>query len=384
LKILNVNHLLDPYSGGGTAERTFQLSRFLSKAGASCKIATLDIGIEKNRFSGLENLSVVAFPCLNRRYFVPRVSFSAMDRLVADADIVHLSGHWTLLNALAYISCRKYRKPFVFCPAGALKPFGRSILLKRLYDFLLGKKIAMNASACVAITEEEGSDFSKYGVPSDRVVVIPNGICPEDYELKASHAAVLLQEEQESYAGSPYILFLGRLSEIKGPDLLLDAFARVADRFPAMHLVFAGPDDGMLQSLTEKVTKLSLTGRVHFKGYIGGEAKLRLLRKASLLAIPSRREAMSIVILEAGICRTPVLFTDTCGLESFAKDGAGTMVNASVDALAQGLAEILTNDEAVSIKVEKLESIVRQHYLWSMQAERYLALYARILEKVTE
>ena len=87
--------MLDPYSGGGTAERTFQLSRFLSKAGASCKIATLDIGIEKNRFSGLENLSVVAFPCLNRRYFVPRVSFSAMDRLVADADIVHLSGHWT-------------------------------------------------------------------------------------------------------------------------------------------------------------------------------------------------------------------------------------------------------------------------------------------------
>lgn len=374
MKILNINHLLDPYSGGGTAERTFQLNRFLSQTGASCKIVTLNVGINNDRFAGLENLSVVALPCLNRRFFIPRISFSAMDELVADADIVHISGHWTLLNALAYISCRKYHKPYVFCPAGALKPFGRSMLLKRLYGFFVGKKIAMNANACVAITEEEGKNFAKYGVPRDHVVVIPNGICSEDYELP--------EGEEESINYSPYILFLGRLSKIKGPDLLLEAFARVADRFPAIHLVFAGPDDDMLQSLTETTKRFSLTGCVHFKGYIGGKDKVRLLHNASLLAIPSRREAMSIVVLEAGICRIPVLFTDTCGLESFAKDGAGTMVSASVDALAQGLSDILSNGETASRKVERLELLVRKYYLWSMQAERHLALYARILEGV--
>lgn len=369
--------MLDPLSGGGTAERTFQLSRFLSQTGASCKIFTLDIGINKDRFAGLQNLSVVALPCLNRRYFIPRISFSAMDELVADADIVHLSGHWTLLNALAYISCRKYNKPYVFCPAGALKPFGRSILLKRIYDFLVGKKIARNAYACVAITEEEARDFEKYGVQADRVVVIPNGICPEDYELPEDYEP----KQVEPFNGSPYILFLGRLSEIKGPDLLLEAYAKVADRFPAIHLVFAGPDDGMLQSLAETAQKLSMTGRVHFRGYVGGKDKLKLLHGASLLAIPSRREAMSIVILEAGICRTPVLFSDTCGLDGFAKEGAGTMVNATVDALALGLSDILNNEDAATRSVEKLESLVRKYYLWSMQAERYLALYARILKK---
>jgi glycosyltransferase involved in cell wall biosynthesis len=43
--------------------------------------------------------------------------------------------------------------------------------------------------------------------------------------------------------GSPYILFLGRLNTIKGPDLLLDAFASIASAFPNHHLVLAGPDD---------------------------------------------------------------------------------------------------------------------------------------------
>ncbi len=378
MKILNFNHLLDPQKGGGTAERTFQLSRFFAKAGADCTLVSLDTGVGAERVHALGDVKFVGLPSLNERYFVPRVSLYAMDHLVADADVVHLTGHWTVLNALAYKSCRKLNKPFVFCPAGALKPFGRSLALKRLYDGWIGVEIAKNASACVAITEDERSDFSTYGVVPEKVVVIPNGIDPDEYSGLVVPNIETVQEKL-ALPRAPYILFLGRLSEIKGPDLLLDAFIRVADQVPRTDLVFAGPDGGMRQALIERIRRSQLAGRVHFTNYIGGSDKVALLRNAELLAIPSRREAMSIVVLEAGICGTPVLFTNTCGLGELASERAGTMVEASGEALATGLRALLSNVSEAAQSAERLSAIVNERYLWRIQADRYLALFSRLL-----
>ena len=370
LKALHVNHLLDPRSGGGTAERTLQLSRFLSRAGVDCTVVTLDIGITEQRMRALENTKLVALPCLNRRYFIPYCCKPLIDALVAETDVVHISGHWTLLNALVYQACRKHRKPFAFCPAGALKPYGRSLFLKRIYNFWVGRNIAQHADKCIAITDDERMDFLAYGVPSAKVTVIPNGIDPDVSDRP--------QTVPQTLAKPPYILFLGRLNQIKGPDLLLHAFAKVADAFPDTQLVYAGADDGMQQTLTDLRDKLALVDRVHFVGYVDGEEKTSLLKQASLLAIPSRHEAMSIVILEAGMCQIPVLFTDTCGLDAFATAGAGNMVTVSDDALAAGISEILSNKTAASATAKKLATLVRQNYLWPMQAEKYLGLYKQM------
>lgn len=379
MKVLNVNHLLDVETGGGTAERTFQLSRFLAKAGAGCTVAALDIGVTRTRIEALEGVRVVALPCLNHRYFLPRMSLSALDGIVEDADIVHLSGHWTVLNALVYRSCRKQGKPYAFCPAGALRPFGRSLALKRLYDASVGREIARSAAACVAITDEERTDFTAYGVSPERVTVIPNGIDPKQYDCPDMQEMEARLRQRFGLGHSPYILFLGRLNEIKGPDLLLEAFSSMANRFPDMHLVFAGPDGGMLQPLKARAEKCSLADRVHFTGYLGGDDKTVALRAATLLAIPSRREAMSIVVLEAGISGTPVLFTDACGLGEMGRARAGTMVQVSADAVAAGLSAMLSDKAALRDSADRLATLVREDYLWEIQADRYMALYERVL-----
>jgi glycosyltransferase involved in cell wall biosynthesis len=379
MKVLNVNHLLDAESGGGTAERTFQLSRFLAKSGVDCTVLALDIGVTPCRIEALEGARVVALPCLNRRYFVPRVSFSALDRLVAGADIVHLSGHWTLLNALVYRASRKQGKPYAFCPAGALKSFGRSLALKRRYDTWVGRDLARSAAACIAITEEELADFEAYSVASDRVTIIPNGIDPAQYRRTAKEEAQIRFAARFGLGTFPYILFLGRLNEIKGPDLLLTAFSRIAARFPAMHLVFAGPDGGMLESLRSTAKAANLADKVHFTGYVSGEDKSIVLNAADLMAIPSRHEAMSIVVLEAGACGAPVMFTDTCGLNNIAAIGAGTMVQASAGALAEGLVAMLSDAAAMRAAGMRLAALVEREYQWKTQAERYISLYESLL-----
>lgn len=381
MKLLLVNHLLDPVSGGGTAERTFQLARFLAAAGADCTVLTLDIGITAERRSGLGGARLVALPCRNARFFVPRVASAPIRELVAGADVVHLSGHWTLLNALVFRACRRLGKPYLFCPAGALKPFGRSLWLKRLYELAVGRRLARSAAACIAVTEAERADFVACGVDPRRVVVIPNGIDPDACRLADAAAAIAEFRNACGVGDARFILFLGRLSEIKGPDLLLDAFVRLAPVHADVHLVLAGPDDGMQRSLEATTAAAGLTGRVHFAGYVGGHRKLAALQAATLLAIPSRREAMSMVVLEGGICACPVLFTDACGLDDLAHRNAGTMVGVSAAELAAGLATLLADVPAAQLAAARLQRIVHAEFLWPVQAQRHLALARRVLGK---
>jgi len=383
VKVLLVNHLLDAVSGGGTAERTYQLARFLAAAGVDCTLLALDIGVTAERRAGLGAAKLVAVPCRNERFFVPHLSRAELDRLVAAADVVHLSGHWTLLNARVFAACRRLGKPYLFCPAGALTPFGRSLWLKRAYDASVGKRIVAAAARCVAITADERGDFAARGVSAARVAVIPNGIDPQQYRLADPAREVAEFRATHGIGDAPFVLFLGRLNAIKGPDLLLDAFAEVAERFPTHRLVFAGPDGGLREALAARARAAGLSERVHFAGFVGGDAKAAALRAASLLAIPSRREAMSIVVLEAGACGCPVLFTDTCGLSDIAQAGAATMVAADAAAIAAGLAGALADPVALAQAADRLAAIVARDYLWSVQAGRYAALCGEVIAEAT-
>lgn len=375
MRVLNVNMTLDLVHGGGTAERTFQISRNLAKAGVGCDLLVLDLGLTVEQLKDLEGVRVFALPCINRRFYVPRVSLRRIRRIVEGVDVVHLMGHWTLVNALVYVLARYLGKPYVICPAGALPIYGRSRRLKRLYNALIGKRIVRDADGHVAIVKGEIPQFEGYGVPAKGVSVIPNGIEPEDYR---AHGRPALRDEH-GVGDAPYVLFIGRLNEIKGPDLLLRAFAGASSDLPEHHLVFAGPDEGMLRDLREAARRVGLGDRVHFIGHLGGEEKSRALHDAAVLAVPSRREAMSIVALEAGISGTPVLLTERCGFGEVAEVEGGRVVPATVEGLREGLKGMLGEPERLGEMGEKLRTLVAARYTWGTAVERYLKLYRGIL-----
>ena len=94
----------------------------------------------------------------------------------------------------------------------------------------------------------------------------------------------------------------------------------------------------MLNELRRMVEASDVRNRVHFTGHIGGTEKSEAYRAADFLVIPSRQEAMSIVVLEAGITGTPVLITDQCGFDDVAAVAGGIVVAASVEGLQEGIA----------------------------------------------
>jgi glycosyltransferase involved in cell wall biosynthesis len=125
MKILNVNSSLSFKTGGGTAERTFQMSRFLALEGVDCTVLTIDSGLDQTRIEALKPAGLTALPLLWQRFHVPRIRWDTVKTLVDEADIVHLMGHWGVLNAVVYLALRRARKPYVVCPAGTLPIFGR-------------------------------------------------------------------------------------------------------------------------------------------------------------------------------------------------------------------------------------------------------------------
>ena len=374
VKVLNVIMSLDRVNGGGSVERTVQMSRSLAKAGVECTILTTDLGVTPERIQELDGVAIVALPCLSQRYFLPKYKYKDIKRLVRDADVIHLMTHWTFLNALVYFIARRYRKPYVVCPAGVLLIYGRSRIIKTLYNWMVGRSLIRNAVRHIAITADEIPQFKTYGVKSESVAVIPNGIDPESFKDRA----VSSFRSKYGLGDVPFILFMGRLSVEKGPDLLLKAFCNAYKLLTPHHLVFAGPDQEMSRELRGIVSERGVGERVHFLGYVGGPDKSRAYHAADLLVIPSRREAMSIVVLEAGAAGTPVLMTDQCGFNAMAETGGGMIVPASVEGLERGLIDSLSNAVGLKLKGQNLKAFVSEHFLWDSVVQRYIQLYRDI------
>jgi glycosyltransferase involved in cell wall biosynthesis len=374
VRVLNVSATIDPVFGGGTAERTVQLSRGFARLGAECAVLTLDLGITAERREQLRDVALTALPSLWPRYYLFAWANPRIDERVAWADVIQLTNHWTLLNAVVYRAAQRLAKPYVVCPAGALAIYGRSAFLKKAYNHFVGRDIVRRASAGVAIAEQEFAHFAQYGLPAAKTKLIPNGVDPADF----ADADARAWRTKLGLPDAPLVLFMGRLNAIKGPDLLLEAFmaARLAGR--GYHLVFAGPDGGMLAALREAAARAEVKANIHFVGPVSPRERASAYAACEFLAIPSRQEAMSIVVLEAGVCDRPVLITEQCGFNEVARIGGGRVVGATSDAIRAGLLELAASPAQLREMGKRLGAFVRGNFTWEASCRRYLDLFEQV------
>jgi glycosyltransferase involved in cell wall biosynthesis len=239
---------------------------------------------------------------------------------------------------------------------------------------VVGNRILRDARAGIAIANNEIPQFAAYGVAANRVTVIPNGIDPKEFTSPDPGGFRV----KFGLPDAPFVLFMGRLNSIKGPDLLLQAFAQTGPAIRHYHLVFAGPDGGMLKQLREMAARAGVKERVHFIGHVGARDKVSAYHASDLLVIPSRQEAMSIVVLEAGVCDRPVLITDSCGFAEVERIGGGRVVSASTDGLKSGLLDMLSDVANLHVMGGRLGAFVRQNFLWEFACRRYLELFSRL------
>lgn len=146
------------------------------------------------------------------------------------------------------------------------------------------------------------------------------------------------------------ILFVGRLAQVKGVPLLLEALASLQKRHPDAYLTLVGdgPDRPALEALSER---LGVTDMVKFAGYADEAGVAEHLANSDLFVLPSFAEGLPVVLMEAMAARLPVIASQVAGVPELIEDGksgflvpAGDMETliARLDALltdtAQGLA----------------------------------------------
>ncbi len=374
MKILNVNSCLGLARGAGTAERTFQMSKHVAlEKGVECTVLTLDLDLSEERKMAIYPAKIVSLPVLNERFYVPRPGYRKISKLVKESDVIHLMGHWDFINVLVFLYALLHGKPYVVCPAGALPIYGRSRVIKRIFNMLVGRSLVRRSSAKIAITKREISDFSEYGVDKKEVVVIPNGI--------SCYPELGVGDGAELELTKPYVLFMGRLNLIKGPDILLEAFRCVSKQFSELDLVFAGPDGGLRDSILSSAKAYGLDGRVRLVGYVDGPLKDLMYKNAELLVVPSRQEAMSIVALEAGAQATPVLVSENCGLSEIRNVDDRLEFSLTITALTRSMGELLSDRRCLVDLGERWQDYIKSHYTWDIIAKKYVNLYATMLEK---
>lgn len=233
-----------------------------------------------------------------------------------DYDAVIAHGIWCYNTLGVARALAGTRTPYLIYVHGMMDPwFRRAYPLKHLkkqlyWTLALGR--AMRGAARVLFTAEDeragaSGEFLGHADYRGQVVAMGTAAAPPATPLQhaAFRAAVALPE------GARYLLFLGRIHPKKGCDLLLQAFAEVADSHPDLHLVVAGPDPtGWRATLESLAAALGIGARVRWPGMLAGDAKWGAFHGADAFTLPSHQENFGIAVAEALSCGLPVLITN--------------------------------------------------------------------------
>ena len=219
-------------------------------------------------------------------------------------------------------------KPYVLFPHGMLDPyFKRRYPLKHLkkwvYWHLAERSVLRDANSVLFTcdTEQQLAPES-FRMPPWNAAVVPYGA-----ESPTGDPA---QQAEAFYGACPaarerrFFLYLGRIHPKKGCDLLVDAFASIANEREDIDLVMAGPDAGMRDALQSRVAAAGLTHRVHWPGLVTGDVKWGAFHASDAFVLPSHQENFGIAVAEALGCSRPVLISDQVNIwPEIESDGAG-------------------------------------------------------------
>jgi glycosyltransferase involved in cell wall biosynthesis len=260
-------------------------------------------------------------------------------------------------------------------------PIVRNFLLKAFYHFVWGRRLFEGASAVIATSDQEANELGAGGVPPGKIVLRRNGV-----EIPASWPEPgAFRRSRGISQDSKLILFLGRLSAKKSPDLLLQAFAKLPaelDGKPLL-LVFAGPNEGgMTAQLEQMASQLGVRTRIQFVGAIFDENKWAAYRDADVFVLPSRNENFGNTAAEAVAAGTPVIVTEQCGIAPLLANEAGLAVRHDSAALSEALVRILGTQETRA-RLEAGCAKVTSRLGWEEPVREMETLYARLASQPT-
>ncbi|HEX4410985.1 MAG TPA: glycosyltransferase [Xanthobacteraceae bacterium] len=281
-------------------------------------------------------------------------------------DVLHLHSVFLWPTLAAARAASNAQVPYVLAPRGMLVQDlirRKSRLLKTLWVALFERSNLSGAAAIHLTSALERIEFEKLNIRVRRIDVIANGV-----DVPTPPPATL-----SAISRRPYVLSLGRINWKKGLDRLIAAMIHVPDT----DLLIAGNDEENYQPRLEAlVNDMKLSERVRFLGPVGDADKWRLLRSASLFALPSYSENFGNAVLEAMAVGCPVVVTPEVGLASaIGGAGAGIVVDGEPGKLGPAMARLISDPKCGAAMGVAGKNLAERDYSWAQIAAQAEQLY---------
>lgn len=226
------------------------------------------------------------------------------------------------------------------------------------------------AGRLVCVSEENYRSVSaRVGIQGRRVRLVKNGVVGGPrMGVSESNGAV------PSLADAPTILYVGGMEPRKGVDLLVRRFSLIRDSMPEVRLALVGNEKSEIRQL---INELGLRDYVQFLGFHPRPALL--MKQATVVAVPSRREPFGLVALEARSVGAPVVASDIDGLRDALSHGQGGIL-VGVDDEEGWISSLISllGDPRERSRVQARARIGLDEFSTSRMAQGYFDVYAEL------
>jgi glycosyltransferase involved in cell wall biosynthesis len=361
---------------GGPSAAVLQMCRALGEAGHDVMLATTDadgagaLDVPLGILTEIEGVKTVIY----RRQWSEAFKFSRplakwLRTHVPDFDVVHIHALLSHACMAAAQACRHLSVPYIVRPLGTLDPWS---LAQKPWR----KRVLLAAGGRGALA---GADAVHYTAVAEQASV------EDAFETRGGFVTPLGIDEAwfappipyEERAAAPFILSLSRLHPVKALDALIEAFGRVARG--SWRLVIAGDGDrAYLDTLKALAGRSPAADSIEFHGWVDGADKARLLRTASVLALPSHHENFGVGLAEAMACGTPAVVSRHVMIAGeVAGAGGGWVCDNTVPALAECLARVLSDSRA-RLEASRAARVHAAQYAWPRVAATLTQAYERV------
>ena len=391
MKILHVAHFFIPcLSAGGVVNASYQIASKQAEDN-DVKVLSTDSCKERLKFPDgrydvdVDGIMVDYFKNLSNRFKMATMldtPFSAPFRIrkeIKDYEIVHIHEHRQTLAIIASHFARKNNIPYIVQAHGSVLPFFQKEGLKNLFDKVFGFKILHNAACVLALTEVEKEQYLKMGVDEDKIEIVPLGINLEEYENLPDYGR--FRSKFNISDDDKLILFVGRIHEIKGLDLLIDSFNDLIDlnENKNIKLAIVGPDDGYLAELEDKIRAYSLDDNLIVTGPLYKEEKQEALVDCDLFVMPSKYESFTTSGLEAMACSKPLVLTKNNHIHDWVDGNCGLACDDDKDSLRSAIEKLLFDEGLSNTYGENGKRLIKEKYNWDMINKQILEIYEKLL-----
>lgn len=308
-----------------------------------------------------------------------RLGFSVEVNAQLPADsagaVAHFHGLWQRNFPALARECRRLGIPYIVSPHGMLEPWARwKKWWKKWPYFHLVEKRWITGAACVLATAKPEADRLAHFFTRNRIESLPLGLTADKRPDYAAARARLGWNADETV-----LLFLSRIHEKKGLDLLLRALAELHGTVPrTTRLVVVGPEeqpDYAARCRDFIARNAQRLPRTDWLGAVWGEERWSHFQGADLFCLPTHSENFGLAVLESCQVGTPVLTTTETPWASVLDAGRGFIARPEGTDIRAHLARFFSAARSTADERAALADWAWANYDWAKLAPRYAALY---------